>query len=414
MITTAFPFAPGEPYIEAELPYLAKSFDRVFLFTLGIDPGKSPTQPNCSDAVVCNPSRSSSAKAKLFDTVKGVPYIFRFPDKYKSESALAGRSPLKRLFAGRVISRINRHSKEIFDCLSGFDFSVFDETVIYGYWFFVAAGTGVLLKEKLSDLGARNIAVFSRAHSYDIYEYANKLNYLPLRRFLLENTDGIFTCSESGREHLLKNYPEYDEKISTQYLGTQGGCFKDTVPDKVLRILTCSRTIPLKRLDRLVCALSMLHESGVSFSWTHIGDGPSLGSVKALATEKLSASDVCFTGSMIHDDVLHYIKENDFDIFVNVSEREGLPVSVMEALSFGIPSVVTDVGGCREIITDGENGLLIPADFSDELLCDAILQMATMTAQEKQTMRRNAFSSWQKKFNAETNYTSFINKLHFQ
>jgi glycosyltransferase involved in cell wall biosynthesis len=48
------------------------------------------------------------------------------------------------------------------------------------------------------------------------------------------------------------------------------------------------------------------------------------------------------------------------DIFVLPSHREGLPQTLMEASAMGIPSVTTDVRGCREIVVDGETGLIVP------------------------------------------------------
>ena len=51
-----------------------------------------------------------------------------------------------------------------------------------------------------------------------------------------------------------------------------------------------------------------------------------------------------------------YITENYY-LFVNVSSSEGIPVSIMEASSVGIPCLATDVGGTGEIISDGVNGL---------------------------------------------------------
>ena len=50
---------------------------------------------------------------------------------------------------------------------------------------------------------------------------------------------------------------------------------------------------------------------------------------------------------------------NDFDLFVNMSLSEGIPVSIMEAISFGIPIIATNVGGNAEIVND-ETGVLIP------------------------------------------------------
>ncbi len=408
MITTSFPFTSGEPYLETELPYAAQSFDRVLLFTIGLDRGAQLRYTDIpQNVIVCNPSKGSAKKAKLLDLIHGLPALFRFGKKYKSEAAATGRSPLKRLFAGYLISRSERHCNEIYNCISDIDFSVFDEVVLYGYWLFAAAATAVLLKEKIYSLGAKKVRVISRAHSYDVYEYANRLNFLPLRCFLLKNLDGVYTCSENGREYILKKHPEYSDKISVSYLGTEGGIFTKGSDDGVFRILTCSRTIPLKRLDRLVRALALLDGKGLKLSWTHIGDGPSLDEIKLLADEKLGFMNVSFKGEMAHDDVIDYMRENTFDLFVNVSQREGLPVSVMEAISFGIVCAVTDVGGCREIITDGVNGFVLPSDVSDEELSRCIFCASQKDLSE---MRRNAFDIWQKKFTASKNYSGFINK----
>lgn len=49
-----------------------------------------------------------------------------------------------------------------------------------------------------------------------------------------------------------------------------------------------------------------------------------------------------------------------FDVFVLPSHREGFPRAAMEAAASGLPVVATDVRGCREVVDDGENGLLVP------------------------------------------------------
>lgn len=58
---------------------------------------------------------------------------------------------------------------------------------------------------------------------------------------------------------------------------------------------------------------------------------------------------------------------NDFDLFVNMSLSEGIPVSIMEAISFGIPIIATNVGGNAEIVND-ETGVLIPVNIDQAAL----------------------------------------------
>ena len=55
------------------------------------------------------------------------------------------------------------------------------------------------------------------------------------------------------------------------------------------------------------------------------------------------------------------------DVFVLPSYREGFPNAVLEAQSMGLPSIVTNINGCNEIIQDKYNGLIIPAKNSDKL-----------------------------------------------
>src|SRR5262249_53441841 len=63
------------------------------------------------------------------------------------------------------------------------------------------------------------------------------------------------------------------------------------------------------------------------------------------------------------------------DLFVLASDHEGLPVSVMEALTLGVPVVATDVGGLREAVTDGCEGLLVEPG-SPQALANAVLMVA--------------------------------------
>ena len=58
-------------------------------------------------------------------------------------------------------------------------------------------------------------------------------------------------------------------------------------------------------------------------------------------------------------DVLTFLQ--DATIYCLASYREGLPKSLLEAAACGLPLVTTDTPGCREVVSDGENGLLVPA-----------------------------------------------------
>lgn len=78
-----------------------------------------------------------------------------------------------------------------------------------------------------------------------------------------------------------------------------------------------------------------------------------------------SNSNIYACGAKYSDDLLtEYMKS---DCFVMPSYREGFPNTVMEAGAMGLPSIVTDINGSREIIINGENGIIVPSKDADAL-----------------------------------------------
>jgi glycosyltransferase involved in cell wall biosynthesis len=84
------------------------------------------------------------------------------------------------------------------------------------------------------------------------------------------------------------------------------------------------------------------------------------------------------------------------DIFVLASHREGFPLSPMEAAAMGVPAIVTDIRGCREVVDDGATGLLVPAR-DPGVLADAISRLASDAALRRRlgaAARRRALASF--------------------
>ena len=76
------------------------------------------------------------------------------------------------------------------------------------------------------------------------------------------------------------------------------------------------------------------------------------------------------------------------DCFVMPSYREGFPNTVLEAGAMGLPSIVTDINGSREIIVEGKNGMIVPPR-NEEKLFEAMLKMLESKA-EREMMAGNA------------------------
>ena len=142
----------------------------------------------------------------------------------------------------------------------------------------------------------------------------------------------------------------------------------------VFRFVFVGRIVGDKGINELVDAFVKLNKEYPATQLTLVGTyEENLDPVKPdtlKLIETYSCIDAC--GPKFGDDLLmEYMKS---DCFVMPSYREGFPNAVMEAGAMGLPSVVTDINGSREIIIHGENGLIVPSKDTDALY-EAMKQM---------------------------------------
>jgi len=105
-----------------------------------------------------------------------------------------------------------------------------------------------------------------------------------------------------------------------------------------------------------------------------VGGGPKLDVYRNLASELGIARQVHFTGAVPYSEVAKY--HGLIDIFVNLSRYESFGVSVLESFMYGNPAIVSDVGGLPELVTDGENGFVVPSEDADSA-ASAMLKLIT-------------------------------------
>jgi len=124
---------------------------------------------------------------------------------------------------------------------------------------------------------------------------------------------------------------------------------------------------PRKDYGTLLDALAELKRRGVPFNTMLVGDGPDRAMLEARAAALGVADAVQFLGE--RPDVERLLP--GFDVFVLSSREEGIPNALLEAMAAGRPAVVTDVGGNREVLRDGDTGWIVPAQ-SPAALADAL------------------------------------------
>jgi len=279
--------------------------------------------------------------------------------------------------------------------------------IFYAYWMHIHAYVALLLQKHFP-----NSMVVSRCHGYDLYQERAEYGYIPMRKVFAKKVQCFYPISEDGCRYLLERYEIDKKKITLARLGTRN--LGIAMPDnrKTLRIISCSNVVLVKRVHLIIDALALVHD--IPIKWIHFGSGELLPQHQAHAEAKLrQMTNVQYEwkGFMPNGDYLVYCKDNPFHLFVNVSESEGVPVSIMEALSFGTPVTATAVGGIPEIVEHGENGLLLPKNVAPAKIAGAFRQFYAMPDHEYEIYRKNARESWERKCAADNVYPVFYESL---
>lgn len=252
----------------------------------------------------------------------------------------------------------------------------------------------------------------TRAHRWDIYFEGNKGNYLPMRKPIFDELDSIFFSSMKGKSYFSKKLGLDSNKLRIGWLGIKNSGVTNFKPKhRPLEILTCSAIISRKRNELLIRAISEIDD--IDIRWNHIGDGPEMEELVKLGTKLLSPKtnvQHAFLGRFSNEELYEYYRNKSIDVFLNLSTSEGVPVAIVEIMSFGIPVIATDVGGVSEIVND-ENGVLLSANPSSTDIIDALRMISYLEDEEYSKYRQKAYDTWQHRFDAEETFPQFAVEL---
>ena len=281
--------------------------------------------------------------------------------------------------------------------------------VIYTYWNNEVSYAAAMLKKELPSL-----KVFSRLHRVDLYEEARSGSYMPYIRQFVNDFDGLFPISEQGNRYLIERYSASQRNIECHYLGVSScaGDLAGISDSEELYLLSISGCGRVKRIDRIISLLQAFSKKypEITVRWTHIGGGPLLGSLEASAEALLSDYNVAFefTGAMPNESVHEYFLNNKVDVLINSSESEGVPVSIMEAMSYGAIIFATDVGGVSELLVEGASYLA----SNDFLIEDWVEGLASTYSMSKDwELRQKNVAQIRNNFHSAKNHNVFIQKL---
>ena len=393
LFTQKFPFKGGETFLETEILYLSAAFNKIVVFPA--EQGQEYYAALPINVEVSQPKFQSSARIRNilksnFLILTG--YYFRAiifsHDRWKYLSQF-------RFNFNRILGLFSR-AGDLFKHIENNN----SDTVYYSYWFNDWASILAICRRK--GLMGRFIV---RAHGYDYDVLQNGRGYFPFRESEMSEFDHIVQISEYGLLKMQKQYPRA-KNLMLQKLGVMdNGLNPISEKGAKYRIVSCSNFVKLKRLPLMIDILSALE---LDYKWVHFGWGEGAEEVVELANQKLKSGSFDFRGLTPNAEILRYYRENPVDLVINVSELEGIPVSLMEAISSGIPVAGCNVCGVPELVCD-ETGILLPANPEPEITAVLLKQFLTERSRNAK-FRQGIKTFWSAHFNAEKNYKMFIER----
>jgi glycosyltransferase involved in cell wall biosynthesis len=410
ILCSNFPYGFGEPFLEVELEYLTKQFDQV---------------------TICTTDRTSNAEGAQFDVPEGVMVedfttrlsltekllnLWRlvFDKEIKEEISIIRKAYRSHISWGKLktmlVSKLRALTlqKRLEDLIARNNGSEF---YLYSYWADDAALSLSYVRKQNPE-----VVTFCRVHGWDLYFERSSYFYLPFRKLIFNGLDAVFPISENGKNYLLSHFDTIINR-GRVYQSRLGIKTVESLPEsnqkfRRFRLISCSNLIPIKRVELIVKALSYVNDLEVD--WTHFGDGTEFERIIGQAKRFLDSKENIeyhFPGRIPNWKVLEYYSDHTVDLFITLSRYDGIPVSIMEAMSFGIPALATDVGGVSEIVINGKTGFLVDQEVEPKDVAEVIQNVAKMPVNEYNAMRSEAKNIWGTFYSADINYPAFCEKV---
>ena len=149
---------------------------------------------------------------------------------------------------------------------------------------------------------------------------------------------------------------EFVSKMSNEVLHDNPTTIKNILlprrdTTKVLKLISCTRLDEAKGWNRMLKLMQMMKKAGIKFEWNIFTNSKNY---------KCGYEEVHFWKQRY--DIWDYLASADYTVLL--SDSEGLPYTIQESLQYQVPCIVTDVGGCTELIKDGVNGYVVPLDMN--------------------------------------------------
>ncbi len=395
LFTGSYPFGGVETFIENEIKHLASSFKEIIIVpSEDSDYVREVPRNVIVDVSFCILFKDKNRKIRSFFTLTFILGLLKH---------------IKYSFSLTAIRRINSFisdSEIVFKWLK--NNNIKENSIIYTYWFNGKTFGAIKFKNKYS----RNLRIVSRTHRYDLYDYWFKPPFWPYRQEALNLIDKLYVISQDGIDFLKSKYKAGDNVCLSRLGITDRKTLGLTSKDDILRIVSVANLNRVKRIPLLLKYLRKIaiEKPNLNIEWTHFGDGPEMDILlKELDQMDGNNFKIFLKGRVPNSEIYEYYKNQRVDLFINISESEGVPVSIMEAQSYGKFVIATDVGGTKELILENY-GFLIPVNCTFDQFRKA-LESFIEKKEEYISLANEIRERCIDYYDASKNYTEFTKSL---
>ncbi|EJL6289795.1 glycosyltransferase family 4 protein [Vibrio cholerae] len=258
------------------------------------------------------------------------------------------------------------------------------------------------------------IKVIYTVHGWSHIKNASRLSsdlYCWIDKILALITDEIICVSKSDVEFSINKMHINSEKVNLIYNGVAEYSLDVELKGKRINSSDVFKIICVTRFQEPKDNLSIIHaikvlltkSPFVKINVDFFGDGEELCSLKEVVRELELDEYVHFNG--FSNDLISCYRQ--YDCFLLSSFSEGLPMSIIEAMSNKLPIIASDVGGISELVFDKYNGMKFTAGDIDGIV-DSILFIMKLSADEYNNMSEASYKLYLRDFTIENMYSSTL------
>ena len=315
---------------------------------------------NNFNKVVIVPLKKNNKNSVLNLYRKNVIYDFSLSDDIRNFKNILG-STLKTLFSIRYYLEIIKNLKlnlKILRKISSESVSSliikrwlinqkfdYKNTVFYSLW-----SNQVLLSFNDIKLKNPNFKCFARSLGSDLNGYFANSDYVPYLKKKFQLLDLVIVLNTLQKQKLLRKKIIKKNKIVKSYLGVEVRKKLSWKNKKEITFVSCGNLIEIKNTSKIIKFVKYLanFNKKLNIKYILIGDGPLKKKIINEISETSKNLKINFLEKI--DNFPNYLKKKNADFFINLSSKEGMSFALMEAMNLGIPPIVSNISGNKEIV----------------------------------------------------------------